>query len=361
MIKINTSNITSLFMGILITIPTVSYFYSRIHNKEIIKSEKKYNDVKKELDNLKNKEEEKKITDIYKSPIELARRFDNKGYVIMYHTLSTVNIELNEFIELMRMYDLPQLDGCIRPDTCNCLFRHKRCRLFMIRKCSLSDNVKFFSPSCDSVINLDPTNDDIKNETELHKFIKLYNDKFNNTITDLVNYVKYIIDPNNEHKYIVDISLVAEPYYKGQKQFRTNGYGKPDLEFDNSETYNMDTANNKYTLNWHQDKFIESKTKKPYAYDIIATFILSTNKVSPHKLMIGKLKNDNIILNTPDLDSLQEHIIPIDNIDISENNNTDIGYILDQRRNIFHKHSDIVFNDIESRRNVCTIRIKYLP
>ena len=146
MIKINTSNITSLFMGILISIPTVSYCYNRLYNKELTKSQKRYNNVKKELEELKNKEDEKKITEIYKSPIELSRRFDNKGYVVMYHNLTTVNTELNEFIELMRMYDLPQLDGCINPDTCNCLFRHKRCRLFMIRKCSLSNDIKFFSP-----------------------------------------------------------------------------------------------------------------------------------------------------------------------------------------------------------------------
>lgn len=357
---ISTSKLTGLFIGIIITVPIVSYYYNKIYNKKVIETENRYNNIKNELEDIKNKEDGKKIQEINKSPIELSRRFYNKGHVVMYHNLSTVNVELNEFIELMRMYDLPQLDGCLDPNNCNCLFRHKRCRIFMIRKCSLNDNINFYSPSCDSVINLAPTSDDIKNETELHKFIKLYNDKFNNTITDLVNYVKYIIDPKNEHKYIVDVSLIAEPYYKGQKQFRTNGYGKPNIDNDNKESYNINITNNKYTLNWHQDKFIESKTKKPYVYDILATFILNTNSVSSHKLMIGKLKND-IILDNMDLDSLQKHITSIDDININENCNSDIGYILDQRRNIFHKHSDIIFNDIESRRNVCIIRIKYLP
>jgi hypothetical protein len=95
----------------------------------------------------------------------------------------------------------------------------------MIRQCTFSKKINFYSPSCNGVINLYPSYDDIKNETEIHKFIKLYNDKFNNSVTDLVNYVKYIIEPNNEHKCIIDISLIAEPYYKGQQQFRTNGYG----------------------------------------------------------------------------------------------------------------------------------------
>jgi hypothetical protein len=75
--------------------------------------------------------------------------------------------------------------------------------------------------------------------------------------------------------------------------------------------------------------------------------------------MIGKLKN-NIKLNNMKLENLQEHILPIADIDINNNCESNIGIVLEQRRNIFHKHTNIVYNDIDSRRNVCIIRIKYL-
>lgn len=379
------SNITSLFIGILITIPIISYYYKKKLNileikynnisddliisqneneltikEKIIEISKRDVEIEhktQELLEIKKNKDDNKIKEIYNSPIELAKRFDNKGYVIMYHNLSSVNIELNEFIELMRMYELPQLDGCDDPINCKCMFRHKRCRIFMVRKYSINDDINFYSPSCNGVVNLIPTNDDIKNESILHKFIKLYTDKFNKTVCDLINYVKYIVDPNNKHRYIADISLVAEPYYKEYNQISSNGYGSSELYNAKNDTFTIDTSNYKYKTQWHQDQFIESKTKKLHSYDIIATFILNTNNIMPHKLIIGELKNTD---NKQTTLNLEEHIVNVSSIELNESCHSDVGYILDQRRNIFHKHTDIKFNDIESRRNVCTIRIKYL-
>lgn len=341
-----------------------------------------------ERDHLRRERDNQRIVEINKSPLELCKRCENKGYVFVHRNLATVNVELNEFIELMRMYNLPQLNGCIDPDNHDCSFRHRRCRLFMFRKCSLRPDIKFYSPSCNGVTDLTPTNEDIENETELHKFIQLFNAKFYDRVTDLVNYVKYIIDPENAHGYIVDVTMIADPYYQGHTHSKTNGYGKPInnvLESDDPLTTEssdqipdidsmgevvVDTGISartglninkcKCTLNWHQDQFLESSSKKPYAYDFVALFVLNANNVTPHKLMIGKLKRDDLNLNTMDLESLQEHIVPIADTDINDSVCSDLGYIIDQRRDLFHKHSDFVHNDAESRRNVITIRIKYL-
>ncbi len=76
---------------------------------------------------------------------------------------------------------------------------------------------------------------------------------------------------------------------------------------------------------------------------------------------IGKLRND---VDTKDmtLDQVQEFIIPLSDTVIDSNNSSDLGYIIDQRKSYFHKHSDFKYicSDTSSRRNAITIRIKYL-
>lgn len=332
----------------------------------------------------RGKREQYKINEIDKAPLELRKRFDNKGYVFISQNLATVNTELNEFVELMRKYDLYVLNGCRDPDTCVCNFRHKHCRLFMIRKYSNSHDLQFFAPSCSGVTVISPSNKDIANETPIHEFVQMFLNKFSDRVMDLVSYVSYIIDPHRSAEYVVDITMIADPYDRLYGCTSTDGgYGQPmnsktitdDLTISriiehksvpkrshDDTTMSSDNAfdkNHKCSLTWHQDHFLEAKTNQTHAYDFVAMFVLSTRDVTPHKLMIGKLKSE---IDTKDmtLDEIQQHIVPVSDSMIDENNSSDIGYVIDQRQKYFHKHSDFEHNGINSRRNVITIRIKHL-
>jgi hypothetical protein len=332
---------------------------------------------KKERENIK-------IREVNNAPLELRKRFENKGYVFIHQNLSTVNVELNEFIELMRKYDLYALNGCKDPNNCKCTFRYKRCRSFMIRKYSNMDDMQFFTPSCTGVTIISPSNKDIQNGTLIHEFVQMFQNKFCDRVMDLVSYIDYIIDPLREQHYVVDITLIADPYFDDPS---TNGktsdasYGQPisknenpvvsdpidrndnvvieiDTKYTNVNS-KMNVDRKKYSLLWHQDQFVESKTKQKFAYDYIAFFILGAKNVQPHKLMIGRLKND-IDISGMNLEQLQEHITTVSETTIDDDNNSDIGYVIDQGRNYFHKHSDFYYKDTDAKRNVITIRIKYL-
>lgn len=192
----------------------------------------------------------------------------------------------------------------------------------------------------------------------------MFNNKFIDRIMDLVGYVDYIIDPYRESPYVVDITMIADPYFKSHSNFKTNGYGEPVnkennniTDINNNEKLNTNTY--KCTLNWHQDHFVETKTQKEYAYDFVALFVLKAHDTSEHKLMIGKIKDD-IDIKDMDIDTLQKHIITISETDISNEINSDVGYIIDQRQKFFHKHSDFECYNKDSRRNVIAIRIKRL-
>jgi len=275
--------------------------------------------------------------------------------------LATVNTELNEFVELMRKYDLYILDGCSDPESCQCTFRHKRCRLFMIRKYSNSMDLQFFAPSCSGVTVISPSNKDIENETPIHGFVQMFLSKFSDRVMDLVSYVGYIIDPNRISEYVVDVTMIADPYDRSYKYSTTKGgYGQP-VSVDGSTNNNIlehKNMNHKCSLSWHQDHFIEAKTNKTYAYDFVALFVLNANNITPHKLMIGKLKSD---IDTKDmnLEQIQEHIISLTDT-LIDGSASDIGYVIDQRKRYFHKHSDFEHMGADSRRNVITIRIKHL-
>jgi len=339
-----------------------------------------------------------KIKEIDTAPLELRKRFTNKGYVFVNQNLATVNTELNEFIELMRKYELHILNGCNDPDTCKCNFRHKRCRLFMIRKYSNISVPQFFSPSCSGVAVISPSNEDIHSGTTIHEFVQMFLNKFSDKVMDLVSYVCYIVDPQRSSEYVVDITMIADPYDRSQRYIlEKGGYGQPILEecnFPQSEskvpkeantnsknksTLNSEcivdefkddgkiivdldskgTKNHKCTLSWHQDRFVEAKTNQTHSYDFVALFVLSAINVTPHKLMIGKLRND-IDTNNMTLEQIQEHVIPMSDSIIDKENSSDLGYIIDQRKRYFHKHSDFEYLGADSRRNVITIRIKYL-
>ncbi len=337
-------------VGAVIGSACIGFYYKKIGN---VKPNKiKVND---EVEDPMINKKENKIKEVNNAPLELRKRFENKGYVFVHQNLATVNVELNEFVELMRKYDLFVLNGCQDPDNCKCTFRHKRCRLFMIRKYSNADDMQYFTPSCNGVTVISPSNTDIQNGTTLHEFVQMFQNKFSDRVMDLVSYVNYIIDPRGESDYVVDVTLIADPYLNHKTM---NRYGYPNYRIDNLIKDN-DSLNKKCSLAWHQDHFIEVNTKQTHAYDVVAMFILNAKNISSHKLMIGKLKTD-IDTSAMTLEQIQEHIILSSAISIENDICSDIGYIIDQRQNFFHKHSDFEYLNNESRRNVITIRIKYL-
>jgi len=270
------------------------------------------------------------------STIELRNKFDNDGYVFLKDQLVTLNTEMNEITELMRKTDsLAILNGCYDLNNCECNFRYKNCRLFMLRKYSNSDNIQYFAPSCNNVIDVTPgsfvdiktINDEI-NYLPINKFIQLSKNRLNRIVNDLINYIRYIINADEERHYVTDITFITE--YNTDK----------DNEDDNK----------KYTLMWHQDKFVESKTRKCMSYDYVGVFVLNTKNLTPHKLMIGKtISNDS-----------EEKIVLVNETNIDNENISDIGYIIDQTKDYYHKHSDYEHMTVDGIRNIITIKFKYM-
>jgi hypothetical protein len=321
----------------------------------------------------------------------------------------------------MRKFDLDVLNGCEDPDKCDCTFRHKRCRIFMIGKESNQPNMEFFSTSCKGINMIQQSND----KSQIHGFIQLFHTTFSNRVLDLVNYVNYIIDPNRENTYAITIAMIADPYIKSQN---VSTYGKPldknnniknnknedeneftiiddidvndfNIEFiennkpdnttDNLESINLfesyypgientilekQTINTKNTtcsgcgsddikscsLNWHQDYFSETTQDiiEKYRYDYVAMFVLNSRDVSEHKLQIGKLRTDIDIKGMTN-EEIQSHIVPVSETVINDDNSCDIGYIINQSdKNFYHKHSSFDHLSNDSRRNVIIIRFK---
>lgn len=323
-----------------------------------------------------------RITEIDKSPLELRKRFDNKGYVFITHNLATVNTELNELVELMRKNDLHILNGCKDPSSCSCNFRHKLCRLFMVRKHSYSSELQFFAPSCTGVTDISPSNTDIKNGTPIHEYVQLFQNKFSDRVMDLVNYINFIIDPKKHSPYVVDVTLIADPcayvgpFYVDHKNINKNINNNVIMDEDINPIIQLNTdinisdkgkividtklaRNNKCTIKWSQARFVEARTNKIIMYDYIAMFVLGSSNVTPHKLMIGKIKDDvDISKMLPE--EIQENAVLLADTWINPDNNSDIGYIVDQTKGYLHKHSDFEYINEDAIRNVITIRIKYL-
>ena len=88
------------------------------------------------------------------APIILRRQFKQKGFTIIRNSLSQANTKMNEFVELMRMDGLSILNGCKDPDSCECNFRHKRCRLFIARYSSDSGDFKLYSSNCNGIMRI---------------------------------------------------------------------------------------------------------------------------------------------------------------------------------------------------------------
>lgn len=317
------------------------------------------------------KENTKIIKNIDKAPLELRKRFGNKGFVIVSKNLATVNTELNEFIELMRRCELGILDGCKDPIGCSCNFRHKRCRLFMIRIYSDYPDPHFYVPTCSGVIDISPSNKDVQDGTTIHEFVQMFKNKFYERVSDLINYVGYITDPNRSYQFVVDITLIADPYDDYYKYEPADGgsYGEPYQTHQNQSidslpiTTNINKksfmAQHKCTISWHQDQFKEAKTNQTHAYDIVAMFLLNAHNITPHALMIGKLRSD-VDIKGMTIDQIQEHIVQLSETQVDQKSYCDIGYIIDQRKNIFHRHTEFEYNGRDSRRNIITIRLKYL-
>ena len=54
-----------------------------------------------------------------------------------------------------------ELDGCNNPNECSCTFRHKNCKLFLIRKCiinNLTGQIEYFSPGCNGIKKINNSN-----------------------------------------------------------------------------------------------------------------------------------------------------------------------------------------------------------
>ena len=170
-----TTFLSGLLSGVFISGIFMRFFSTLFGDKHIPKISDNDSELSQYSKNIHIKRENYKIIkEIDNAPLELRKRFDIKGYVLINQNLATVNTELNEFIELMRKYDLYVLDGCNDPEKCPCNFRHKRCRLFMIRKYTTLPGLQFFAPSCSGVTVISPSNKDIVNETPIHEFVQMF-------------------------------------------------------------------------------------------------------------------------------------------------------------------------------------------
>lgn len=303
--------------------------------------------------NRNDKNDEQKIREIDKSPLELKKRFALKGYTFILRNLATVNTELNEFVELMRKMDLHILDGCKNPDTCQCNFRYKNCRTFMIRKTSSNNDYQIFAPSCSGVTYISPSNSDIQNNTPIHEFVQLFHNTFYERVLDVVNYINYITSQNNFSKnthnanrnYVVDITLVADPFDCSEDRYKDhNNNSNGEIVVDTKIN-----TNTNYVSKWNQDRFSDAKTNKQHAYDYVATFVLGSKDITSHKMMIGKIENDT-----------DSNVTNIAELWIDDTHNADIGYVLDQTQGFLHKHTEFSYLSPYGHRNVITIKYKFL-
>ncbi len=281
--------------------------------------------------------------------MDICKIFEKKRFVFVRDSLGSIGTDLNEFTELMRRYNLNILNGCEDPDTCQCKYRHKRCRMFMIRKLSTADSFEFYSPSCNKVEKIIVSQKDIDDKTDLYNFMNLFHENFSDCVMNLVNYVDFIIDPHQKMKYIADVLFIADPYYTNYRQYQSNGYGHNiEIEKPDSDIDAVPEDKRSCSLNWHRDMYRQSSSNETQLYDYVALFILNVKNISPHKLMIAKFNETD------------EMAGKISSIDIDENVTGDIGYIIDQNANLFHRHSDFVHQNIDARRNVIAIRFKYI-
>jgi hypothetical protein len=237
----------------------------------------------------------------------------------------------------------------------------------MIRKYSDNPELQYYAPSCTGVVNISPSNNDIQNGTPLHEFVQLFQSVFSDRIMDLVSYVHFIVDPEGRSSYVVDVTLIADPYRcSDQNVIDSNDNNENNMSDLTTGKIVVDTTptltkSNRCSLKWHQDRFIEARTNKTHPYDYVALFILNLTSVTPHRLMIGKTKTDmSDMFDDMSIDEIQQQVITLADILIDSENRSDIGYVINQGQGFMHKHSDFDYLDDDARRNVITIRLKYL-
>jgi hypothetical protein len=345
------------------------------------------------------------------APIILRQQLDKNGYTIIKNNLSQINTKINEFVELMRRDGLSFLNGCKDPDKCECNFRHKRCRL-LIAKYESYDNKKknhfeFYSSNCkgnsrlgvnsdlfgknnnenesieiinnydQNKLNLtksDLTKSDLSEESnymnesilegssdneDLQKLLDLFKRDFTDSCVNIIEYIDYIIGSKTSN-YTTDLIFIADPFHEGYQHTQDNGYGKPDYEYNNDhicsdfcQKAKPDDETLSCCMEWHQDMLSDSKGNHT-PYDYVALFILNGRDITSHQLMIGKADTDKKNEN-----GSQKKIKEIQTIDLDKHQNSDIGYIINQKRDLYHKHSKFSYKSTHSRRNVLAIRFKY--
>jgi hypothetical protein len=216
----------------------------------------------------------------------------------------------------------------------------------MVRKYSTKKSFEYYSPACNHLSNLADVHDDYKVYNNCQELITDFEANYSKTTQDIINFIKHIIDPNRKNKYLADVQFIADPYYESEKK---------DLDI-----YDIDYKNEKEChLNWFKNHFVASENSTLHAYDYVALFILNANEITDHKLMIGKLNTTESTKDKIYIEDLQDEIELLNVINIASGTN-DVGYIINQKLPLFHKHSDFSFIGNNARRNVLTIRIKQL-
>lgn len=283
---------------------------------------------------------------VQSNTMEIVSNLRNHGYVFLKDLLGDHNNELNLFVETLRTIDLDLLNGCDDPVNCDCTFRHKFCRMLMIRKYSHKRAFEYYSPSCDSLSNLRDLHDNYEIYNTCQNLIEDFEKNFSTTTQDIINFINHLIDPESKYQYVADVQFIADPYYKINEN-------ELDTDLDISD---IDNCGRECHLNWFKNHFVSGKKNTLHAYDYVALFVLNANEITDHKLMIGKLDSND---DSKNIDELQDKIEHLNDITI-KCGKSDIGYIINQKLPIFHKHSDFTFLNNESRRNVLTIRIKHI-
>lgn len=275
---------------------------------------------------------------LFTQPVDVCQIFRQNGFVFVKNNLGNSIKNLSNFTNLMRKTDINDLNGCEDPENCKCTFRHKHCKLFMIRKCiknNLTERVEYFSPGCNGVKKIEGIND-VNNE-----LLKEFETNYSDDINIILNYVNFVIEPSmtKTKNYIADMILVADPVH---------------------------LYSTMCNLKWHQDMY--NVNDKPHLYDYVALFVLNTTDITSHKILIGSLDNKLDINNKSDIDSIQKDVIINESIDVkcglttslNTKGTSNVGYIIDQRKGFLHKHTDYKNLSENSRRDIIAIRIKHI-
>jgi hypothetical protein len=252
----------------------------------------------------------------------------------------------------------------------------------------------------------------------LRKLVNLFDSDFTDSCIDIIEYLHYVVGATSSN-YTADIIFIADPFYEGYSHTQDNGYGRPvhscndtcDDECETHQTQELDDEAMTCCMDWHQDIFCDSEGDC-HPYDYVALFVLDGKDITPHQLMIGKGEynddsetgseigegsvepiesidsdgddtdsveiegvdetgedsnkmmtpsaNNNVLPRSPvALPPPPKNVRQVSSIDLDKPHISDIGYIIDQGRDLFHRHSKFNYRSTESRRNVLAIRFRY--